>query len=64
MGQDRGGLYSYEAAENLVGLHFRNADRVHPEWQRLSIGDVVRLVPNGWLGLRNGVLRRVEQVVP
>src|SRR4029079_11580546 len=43
MGQDRGGLYSYEALENLVGLDYHNADRIHPEWQRLAPGDRVRL---------------------
>lgn len=64
MGQDRGGLYSYEALENLVGLKFKNADRVHPEWQQLRVGDLVRLAPKGWMGLRDGVALRVAEVVP
>ena len=64
MGQDRGGLYSYQALENMIGLRYRNADRVHPEWQQLNVGDDVRLAPSGWMGLRNGVLLRVEQVTP
>jgi hypothetical protein len=64
IGQDRGGLYSFEALENLVGLRFHNADRLHPEWQQLNVGDVVRLAPKGWLGLRNGVALRVVEVVP
>src|SRR5207344_965174 len=34
MGQDRGGLYTYEALENLIALRYRNADQIHPEWQR------------------------------
>ncbi len=63
MGQDRGGLYSYEALENLIGLEYRNADRIHPEWQRLAVGDVVRLVPRGWLGLRDGVALPVAQLI-
>ncbi|BBZ76856.1 hypothetical protein MANY_21930 [Mycolicibacterium anyangense] len=63
MGQDRGGLYSYEALENAVGLKFRNADRIHPEWQQLAVGDEVRLVPRGWLGLRDGVALPVVQIV-
>jgi hypothetical protein len=42
-GQDRGGFYSYEWAENLVGLDIHNADRIVAEWQDLSIGDTVRL---------------------
>ena len=43
LGQDRGGFYSYEWAENLVGLDIHNADRVVPEWQDISVGDAVRL---------------------
>jgi hypothetical protein len=45
MGQDRGGLYSYEWLENLAGLEFRNADRIHPEWQHVAVGDIVRFAP-------------------
>ncbi|UXA18984.1 SRPBCC family protein [Mycobacterium sp. SMC-4] len=55
MGQDRGGLYSFEVLENAVGLQYRNADRIHHEWQDLAVGDSVRLVPRGWLGLTDGV---------
>jgi hypothetical protein len=43
LGQDRGGFYSYERAENLVGLDIHNADRIVPEWQDLAVGDTVRL---------------------
>ena len=43
LGQDRGGFYSYEWAENLVGLDIHNADRVEPDWQSLAVGDAVRL---------------------
>lgn len=64
IGQDRGGVYSYQALENLIGLRYRNADRIHAEWQRLAPGDVVRLVPKGWMGLREGVVLPVAQVVP
>jgi hypothetical protein len=63
MGQDRGGLYSYETLENLVGLNYHNADRIHPEWQSLVAGDEMRLVPKGWMGLRTGVSMRVVEVV-
>ncbi|UCD99659.1 MAG: hypothetical protein JSV42_02705 [Chloroflexota bacterium] len=47
MGQGRGGLYSYERLENLVGCDMQNADRIIPEYQQLEIGDKVRLVPEG-----------------
>ncbi|BBX18500.1 SRPBCC family protein [Mycolicibacterium duvalii] len=62
MGQDRGGLYSFEALENALGLDYRNADRIHPEWQDLAVGDPVRLVPRGWLGLRHGVEMTVAAI--
>ncbi len=62
MGQDRGGLYSFERIENLVGLQYRNADAVHPEWQHLAVGDTVRLVPERWLGLADGVALRVVDI--
>lgn len=62
MGQDRGGLYSYEGLENLVGLKYRNAERIHPEWQHLEVGDVIRLVPRGWMGLPDGIALPVVQV--
>lgn len=47
MGQGRGGMYSYDWLENLVGLHMHSADRVVPELQHLEVGDVVRMVPAG-----------------
>jgi hypothetical protein len=63
MGQDRGGLYSYETLENLVGLHHHNADRIHPEWQQLAAGDVVRVAPKGWMDREHGVELSVAQVI-
>ena len=64
MGQDRGGLYSCERFENLMGLHYRNADEIHDEWQHLEPGDVVRLAPRRWLGLPAGVVLEAVEVVP
>jgi hypothetical protein len=64
MGQNRGGLYSYQALQNLLGLRVHNADRVHPEWQQLAVGDVVRLAPEGWMGLRDGLTLSVEAIAP
>lgn len=43
IGQGRGGLYSYDALENLVGLDIHSADAILPEHQHLAVGDVVRL---------------------
>ena len=45
LGQGRGGLYTYERLENLVGCDMHNADRIMPEHQQLEVGDKVRLVP-------------------
>jgi hypothetical protein len=45
MGQTKGGFYSYTWLENLVGCEMSNADRVHPEWQDLRVGDEVWLHP-------------------
>ncbi|GAB6862467.1 hypothetical protein ACFR97_16900 [Haloplanus litoreus] len=42
-GQEQAGFYSYEWAENLVGLGIHNADEIRPEWQDLEVGDTVRL---------------------
>ena len=64
IGQDRGGMYSYEWLENLFGLDIHNADEIRPEWQRLAPGDAVWLVPPGALGLAEGLALTVDQVVP
>jgi hypothetical protein len=45
LGQGRGGFYSYDALENLVGCHIHSADRVVPEWQGVKVRDQVKLHP-------------------
>jgi hypothetical protein len=50
LGQDRGGFYSYAWLERLVGDDIHNADRIHPEWQTLHEGDLVRAVQPDYLG--------------
>ena len=47
MGQSRGGLYSYERLENLVGCEMENADHIIPEYQQLVVGDKILLAPEG-----------------
>jgi hypothetical protein len=47
LGQGRGGFYTYDFLENLVGLHMHSAERIFPEWQDLAIGDEVKLHPQG-----------------
>lgn len=50
IGQDRAGYYTYTWLENLVGADIHNANRIHPEWQTLEIGDMWRGVPPDYLG--------------
>jgi hypothetical protein len=45
IGQGRGGFYSYQVLENLVGCNIHNADRIIPEFQHLEVGDNVLLHP-------------------
>ncbi len=43
MGPGRGGAYTYDWIENLLGLGMMSADRIHPEWQHLEVGDTPSL---------------------
>lgn len=54
IGQGRGGMYSYDGVENLLGLDIHSADRIHEEWQDLAVGDRVVVVPPGKLGMKDG----------
>lgn len=60
IGENRGGFYSYDVLERLVGTRIHNADVIHPEWQQLQVGDTV------WLAQRYGQRARqlVAEVVP
>lgn len=46
MGQGRGGLYTYDGLENLVGCQMRSADDIVPEWQDVQVGDQFKLHPD------------------
>jgi hypothetical protein len=48
LGQGRGGFYSYEALENLVGCDIHNVPELRPALQDLHEGDVVRLHRSGF----------------
>jgi hypothetical protein len=41
-GQGRGGFYSYDALENVVGCGIHSADRILPEHQGVMVGDLIR----------------------
>jgi len=45
IGQGRGGFYSYEFLENLVGCQIYNADQILPDCQDLQVGDSISLHP-------------------
>ncbi|EXF25928.1 hypothetical protein BG28_09345 [Nesterenkonia sp. AN1] len=45
LGQGRGGFYSFERLENLLGCQIRNVDRVLPEHQDVVAAGEVRLAP-------------------
>jgi hypothetical protein len=48
IGEDRGGFYSYARLERAAGARVCNANRIHPEWQDLHVGDSI------WLARRHG----------
>jgi len=54
LGHGRGGFYSYDFLENLVGCDIHSSDRVVSEWQQLEVGDEVRLAPTA--GLKVAIL--------
>lgn len=62
LGQDRGGMYSYDWLEDLVGLDIHTTDEVREEWQHLAPGDRVVVVPEGWGPLPAGYSFRVARV--
>lgn len=56
MGEDKAGFYNYDWGEQLFLDPVHNATTIHPEWQRLAVGDVVHPKPGGdW---------RVAELVP
>jgi hypothetical protein len=54
MGPGRGGAYTYDWIENIMGLGMHSADRILPEYQHLDVGDEQRL------GKRGPILRVAE----
>jgi hypothetical protein len=64
IGQDRGGMYSYDGLEQAIGLDIHSAETINPAWQHLEPDDRVRLVPPGWGPLPDGYALRVSLVEP
>jgi hypothetical protein len=45
LGQGRGGFYSYDFVENLVGCDIHSADSIVQQWQGIAVGDQLNLAP-------------------
>ena len=52
IGQGRGGFYSYDWLENLIGCNIHSADRIIPEFQHLEVGDSVLMHPKMGSGFK------------
>jgi hypothetical protein len=61
LGQGRGGFYSYDLLENLIGADIHSADRIVPELQGIDIGDEVLLGPE--FGYEVALLERGRSLV-
>lgn len=46
IGQDRGGFYSYELLENIIGCKINTADEIIPEYQQMEVGDTIPMHPS------------------
>ena len=55
MGVGRGGAYTYDWIENLLGLDMHSLDRIAPELQQLEVGEVLPMQGEG-TGLRVEIL--------
>jgi hypothetical protein len=45
LGQGRGGFYSYDWVENLIGLDIHSADTLLPEFREVRAGTQIRMAP-------------------
>ena len=61
LGQGRGGFYTYDLLENLVGCDIHSADRIVPEWQDIEVGGEVKLHPE--VGLEIALVQRGRGLV-
>jgi hypothetical protein len=48
LGQGRGGFYSFEKLENLVGCDIHNVTEIRPELQQLRVGETIRVHGKGF----------------
>ncbi len=62
MGSGRGGLYTYDWIENLLGLNMHSVDVVLAQYQGIEVGDAQRLGTNGPV-LRVAIVERRRSLV-
>ncbi|NIJ10655.1 hypothetical protein FHU38_000999 [Saccharomonospora amisosensis] len=62
MGSGRGGAYTYDWVENLLGLDMHSVAEIVPELQNLRVGDVLPVGSNG-PALRVQILRPEQALV-
>ena len=48
IGQGRGGMYSYEWIENLIGCDMHNVYQIVPDLQNVQAGQIIRMGPEGY----------------
>jgi hypothetical protein len=64
IGQGRGGMYSYDWLENLIGLDIHSTDEIRDQWQHLAAGDRIVVVPEGYGPIPAGYAFPVARVEP
>lgn len=62
LGVDRGGMYSYDWLENLMGLNVHTTDKILPEYQEVQVGDFWRFTPEDYV-LNPGPGLYVKQLI-
>jgi hypothetical protein len=63
IGQGRGGFYSYQALETLVGCKIDAVDRIVPALQVLQVGDLIQLGPAGYPRFTVAAVDRMRSLV-
>jgi hypothetical protein len=64
IGSGRGGMYSYDWLENLIGLDIHTTDEIREDWQHLAAGDRIVVVPKGYRPMPAGYSFSVARVDP
>jgi hypothetical protein len=63
IGQGRGGFYSYQSLENLIGCKMVDVDRIIPALQVLQVGDLIQLGPAGYPRFTVAAVDRMRSLV-